>query len=233
MARQLSLRLGLEAYFPFEKIEDLLDWQLKQVGSSLEEMIRIGVKTFPKESDNLYFAENENVEFLTNTGKIELSSTSFANEGFDPIPTYTAHPEPPPGFYRLIYGRAPMHTFSRTSNNPNLFDLMDENTLWVNPKVAGEWDLKNEQEVFIENQDGVRSQFPIKVRVTERIRWDSVYMVHGFGHADKKLSRTYGRGASDTKLITNVMLDPIMGGTGMRGNFVTFITDQVGREVVS
>ena len=48
-------------------------------------------------------------------------------------------------------------------------------------------------------------------------------MVHGFGHADKKLSRTYGRGASDTKLITNVMLDPIMGGTGMRGNFVTFI----------
>ena len=27
--------------------------------------------------------------------------------------------------------------------------------------------------------------FPIKVRVTERIRWDSVYMVHGFGHAQK------------------------------------------------
>ena len=58
-------------------------------------------------------------------------------------------------------------------------------------------------------------------------------MVHGFGHADKKLTRTYGRGASDTKLITNVMLDPIMGGTGMRGNFVTFITDLAGEEVVS
>ena len=55
---------------------------------------------------------NEDVEFLTNTGKIELYSTSFANEGFDPIPVYTAHPEPPEGFYRLIYGRAPMHTFS-------------------------------------------------------------------------------------------------------------------------
>jgi len=58
-------------------------------------------------------------------------------------------------------------------------------------------------------------------------------MVHGFGHADKKLTRAYGRGASDTKLITNVMLDPIMGGTGMRGNFVTFIAEAEGKEVAS
>ncbi len=233
MARQLAVKMGLETYIPHENIEDLLDWQLKEIGSSLEEMKRIGVKTFPKEADNLYFADNENVEFSTNTGKIELYSTSFANEGFDAIPVYTAHPEPAEGFYRLIYGRAPMHTFSRTSNNPNLFDLMDENTVWINPKVAKEWNIANEQYIFLMNQDSVKSQFPIKVRITERIRWDSVYMVHGFGHADKKLSRTYGRGASDTKLITNVMLDPIMGGTGMRGNFVTFITNTEETEVAS
>ena len=225
--------MGLEAYFPFENQEDLLDWQLKQVGSSLEEMKRIGVKTFPRQYGELYFSDDEEVEFFTNTGKIELYSTSFANEGFDPVPVYTAHPEPPPGYYRLIYGRAPMHTFSRTSNNPNLHDLMDENTLWVNPKVAKEWSLMNGQQVYIENQDGVKSQFPIKVRVTERIRWDSVYMVHGFGHAEKRLTRTYGRGASDTKLITKVMIDPIMGGTGMRGNFVTFITNPGETEVAS
>ena len=93
--------------------------------------------------------------------------------------------------------------------------------------------FRSGQMIFIMNQDSIRSEFPIKVRVTERIRWDSVYMVHGFGHSDKKLSRTYGRGASDTKMITNVMLDPIMGGTGMRGNFVTFITDLKDAEVSS
>lgn len=233
MARQLALKLGLEAYFPHENLEDMLDWQLKEIGSSLDEMKKVGVKTFPRESDSLYFAENEEVEFYTNTGKIELYSTSLVGEGFDPVPVYTPHPEPPAGFYRLNYGRAPMHTFSRTSNNPNLFDLMNENKLWVNPKVAKEWGLTNDQEILLENQDGVRSQFPIKVRITERIRWDSVYMVHGFGHAEKRLTRTYGRGASDTKLITNVMLDPIMGGTGMRGNFVTFITEIPKAEVAS
>ena len=69
---------------------------------------------------------------------------------------------------------------------------MDENTLWVNPKVATEWGLKKDQKVYLQNQDGVVSSFSIKVRITERIRWDSVYMVHGFGHSEKKLSRAYG-----------------------------------------
>ncbi|MCK7535189.1 MAG: hypothetical protein MZV63_31495 [Marinilabiliales bacterium] len=64
MARELAKRLGLEEYFPYEKIEDLLDWQLKQVGTSLEEMKRIGVKTFDRTADDLYFAPDEEVEFL-------------------------------------------------------------------------------------------------------------------------------------------------------------------------
>ncbi len=42
IARELSKKLGLAAYFPIEKQEDLLDWQLKQIGSSLEEMKKQG-----------------------------------------------------------------------------------------------------------------------------------------------------------------------------------------------
>jgi len=233
MARELAKRLGVIEYFPFEKMEDQLDWQLKQVGSSLEEMKKIGVKTFDRTADDLYFSPDEDVEFYTATGKIELYSTALEEAGFDPLPRYTKHEEPPEGYYRLNYGRAPMHTFSRTSNNPNLTDLMDENSVWVNPRVAKEWGLSTGQYVHLVNQDGKRSEFPIKVRVTERIRWDSVYMVHGFGHDQKKLRRCYGKGASDTNLITKVLVDPLMGGTGMRGNFVTFITDLKGEEVVS
>ena len=222
MARELSKRLGLEAYFKWNNIEDVLDWQLRQLGTSLEEMQRKGVRTFERAYDDIYYGDDENVEFLTNTGKIELYSTSFEAEGFDPMPVYTPHEEPPEGFYRLIYGRAPMHTFSRTSNNPNLTDLMDENSVWINPKVAREWGIKNDQYIWLKNQDGIQSEFPVKARITERIRWDSVFIVHGFGHADKRLTRCYGKGASDSRLITKVHVDPIMGGTGMRGNFVTF-----------
>jgi thiosulfate reductase / polysulfide reductase chain A len=225
MAKKLGEKMGLADFFKYDDYADVLDWQLKQVGSSLDEMKRIGVKTFDRDgSIPLYFGDGEEIEFSTASGKIELYAASFAEQGFDPMPKYTPHPEPPEGFYRLNYGRAPMHTFGRTANNPNLTDLTDENSVWVNPKVAKVWGLQNDQYVWLENQDGIVSTFPIKVRITERIRWDSVYMVHGFGHKNEKLTRAHGRGASDSELITNVMVDPIMGGTGMRGNFVTFHT---------
>jgi len=226
IARELSGKLGLEKWFPYEKQEDMIDWQLRQAGSSLEELQKIGVKTFERQSDDLFFNEGAPVEFPTDSGKIELYSTYFEELGFDPLPVFVPHEEPPEGFYRLIYGRAPMHTFSRTSNNPNLTDLMDENKLWINPGVAKEWGLISDQLVWLKNQDDVVSEFPVKVRITERIRWDSVYLVHGFGHSQKQMKRCYGKGAGDTGLITKVLVDPIMGGTGMRGNFVTFLTEK-------
>jgi thiosulfate reductase / polysulfide reductase chain A len=231
IARELSKKLGLDSYFPFEKQEELIDWQLKKIGSSLEEMKSVGVKTFDREFDDLYFAEDEQVEFPTDSGRIELYSSYFEQYGFDPLPKYIPHEEPAEGFYRLIYGRAPMHTFGRTSNNPNLTDLMDENKVWINPKVAKEWGLKNDQEIWLKNQDGIVTDFPVKVRITERIRWDSVYIVHGFGHTQKQMTRCFGKGASDTRLITKVLVDPIMGGTGMRSNFVTFLTEKTEQEV--
>lgn len=223
MAKQIGERLGLGDYFNFEDYSEVLDWQLQQLGSSLEEMEHLGVKNFKRKSGSLYIGEGEDFQFPTNTGKIELYSTELASKGYDPFPVYTPHAEPEEGYYRLIYGRAPMHTFSRTSNNPHLHDLKDKNTLWVNPKVAKLWGFESGQETYLKNQDGIESSFPIQIRVTERIRWDAVYMIHGFGHSNKKLSRAFGKGACDTELITNVKIDPIMGGTGMRENFVTFI----------
>ena len=221
MARELAKRLNLEKYFPHENMESYLDYQLKSVGSSLKEMETLGVKEMSQEDESLYFLDGEEFEFNTPSGKIELYSNMLAEAGFDPIPKFTKHEEPPDGFYRLLYGRAPMHTFGRTINNPNLNDLMDENSVWINPKVAQEWGIKNNQYIALENQDGKVST-KIKAKVTERIRHDCVYMVHGFGHSAKKMKRSYLKGADDTQLITKVLIDPIMGGTGMRVNFVTF-----------
>ncbi len=221
MARELARRLNLLEYFPAKTLEEYLDFQLKAIGSSLEEMKKIGVKLLPADDHQLYLNENEDFEFATPTGKIELYSTTLAEQGFDPIPRYTHHEEPPEGYYRLLYGRAPMHTFGRSINNPNLNDLMDENEVWINRKVAKQWGIKNGDYIILENQDGVRSR-RVKAKVTERIRHDAVFMVHGFGHSDKRLSRAYHRGANDQQLITRVKIDPLMGGTGMRVNFVTF-----------
>ncbi len=225
IAKEIGERLGLGEYYNYKDMKEVVEWQLKELGTSLEEMKKIGVKKYPRKSGPLYLVENEEHEFPTASGKIELYSHDLKDEGFDPLPLFTKHPEPPQGYYRLNYGRAPMHTFTRTVNNPNLSALQDENKLWVNPKVARIIGLKNDQKVWLKNQDDIISTFAIKVRITERIRWDSVYMVHGFGHNNKKLTRAFGKGIDDTELISRVFTDPIMGGTGMRGNFVAILTE--------
>ena len=233
MAKQLGEKLGLGEYFKYNEYSEVLDWQLKQLGTSLEEMKKIGVKNFDRKGRSLYYKDGEDVRFKTPSGKIELYSEKLEKLGFDPIPVYEQHDKPQKNYFRLIYGRAPMHTFSKTVNNPYLSDLKDTNNLWINPRVAKIWDLKYGQEVWIKNQDNVTSDFPIKVRITERIRWDSVYMVHGFGHNNKKLTRAFGKGVSDSDMITKVLVDPLMGGTGMRGNFVTILTDNPNKNIES
>jgi len=233
IARELARTMGFGAYFDWNTFEDFLDYKLRRMDTSLEEMKKIGVKKYPREAGEPYFSETNPPVFDTPSGKIELWSSQLEQAGFDPLPVYTPHEEPPEGFYRLIYGRTQSHTFSRTSNNPNLAAIMPDNSIWVNPKVAANWQLKEGQEVWLKNQDGIITPFPARIRITERIRWDSVYIVHGFGHTESQLTRAYAKGVSDAALITKVHTDPLMGGTGMRGNFVTFITEKPGKEVVA
>ncbi len=224
IAKQLGKRLGLEEYFPWDDYAEVLDWQLKQVGSSLEEMQRIGVKNFPRKRP-LYMDEAQRAIFRTPSRKIELYSQQLADAGFDPMPVYTP-PEPvPEGFYRLNYGRVPAHTFGKTVNNPLLFQLSPENQVWVNPLVANEWSLKNGDYVRLGGTNGVVSN-AVRVRVTERIGPDSVFMAHGFGHKSRRLRLAAGVGADDSELMGNIKIDPIMGGTGMRANYVTFVKER-------
>lgn len=220
IAQQIAKRLGLGDYFPYQDYAEVLDWQLQQVGSSLAEMQKLGVKNFKRETA-MYYRSGEDIKFKTASGKIELYSTTLEQNGYDPLPRYTPPQKPPRDFYHLNYGRAPSHTFGRTSNNPLLFELMPENAAWINPLVAKDWDIKNGEYLRLKNPEGKTSN-KIRVRVTERIRPDSVFIVHGFGHTSKRLRLTNGVGASDALLMSRVLVDPIMGGTGMRGNFVTF-----------
>jgi len=224
IAKQLGKRLGLDDYFPWNDYAEKLDWQLQQVGSSLEEMRKIGVRNYPRKRP-LYMPEDGRAVFRTPSRKIELYSQQLADKGFDPMPVYTPPDPVPQGFYRLNYGRMPAHTFGKTVNNPLLFQLSPENQVWVNPLVANEWSLKNGDYVRLGGTNGVVSN-KVRVRVTERIGPDSVFMAHGFGHKSKRLRLAAGVGADDSELMGNIKIDPIMGGTGMRANFVTFVKER-------
>jgi thiosulfate reductase/polysulfide reductase chain A len=222
IAKELAGRVGLAEHFPWKDAREYVDARLRAGGHDVararETGVVLGREVATCEEEGLAVA------ISTESGKIQLRSEELARLGFDPLPQYTAHEEPPAGQFRLLMGRAPTHTFGRTVNNRLLAEPYPENEVWVNSDAAQALPgfaapLEDGERVFLVNQDGARSG-PVRAKVTQRIRGDCVYLVHGWGQTAKRLGYAYGRGASDSALVTRYAVDPIMGGTGMSVNFV-------------
>ena len=223
IARELGHRIGLSDYFPWKDSKEYAKHRVKAAGMDCETLMKTGVikgKLTPTTEE-----EGLTLAFDTPSKKIELWSAQMEGLGFHPMPEFTAPEEPPDGHFRLLFGRHPVHTFGRTTNNRFLSQIFDENEVWINADAARALPgfearpLKTGDKVVLINQDDIKSD-PVRAKVTQRIRGDAVYMVHGYGHTAKGLKFARGRGASDSALVTRYKVDPVMGGTGMNVNFV-------------
>jgi thiosulfate reductase/polysulfide reductase chain A len=222
IAKKLADKLGVGNYFPWNDIEDYLKFRIDKAGLSYNELKEKGILLGSKKP--IYIEDGLENVFSTPTGKIEFYSTQLEEKGLHPIPKYEKEEEPPAGYFRLLFGRSPVHTFSSTQSNPILQDMIEENEVWLNIDIASQFGLKSGDYIKLKNQDGVISN-KVKVKATERIRTDCVFMLHGFGHQSKALFNTYQKGASDSQLVTRYKTDPVMGGTGMNVNFVTILRE--------
>lgn len=224
MTKEIAKRLPLGAYFPWEDIEDYLRGRCDAAGIDFNELKRVGI-VHPESDHDPYIHLEDLPSLRTPSGKIELASSMMADKGLDAIPRYTRHPQPPEGTFRLLCGRNPIHSFSRTVNNFVLHDLVKENELWINFKKAEELGLKDGEEVRLQNQDGVISSTKVRVKATQRIRKDCVFLVHGFGVLCKDQTRAYEKGVDDNELMTRYAIDPAAGSAGNRVNFVKILKE--------
>ncbi len=218
IAKELANRMDLGSYFPWDDAEKMVVARLEKGGVDVKALRTKGVlrgKKVPVTTE-----DGLELAFGTATKKIELYSARMAEAGLPPLPPYTRHPQPADGQFRLLFGRTPTHTFGRTTNNRFLSEVYAENEVWMNARAARERGLANGDEVVLVNQDGVRSQ-PTRLKATQRIRPDCVFVVHGYGHESPGLRFAKGRGLDDSRLVTKVEVDPVAGSTGMSVNFVT------------
>jgi thiosulfate reductase/polysulfide reductase chain A len=222
IAKQLANKLGIPECMPFDDIEQYLRARVEKSGFGWDELRREGVIMGAEKP--IYVEDGAELSFETPSGKVEFWSDQLAAKGFDPVPKYRAPASPPDGYFRLVTGRAPVHTFSRTQSNPLLVDLMRENEVWVNAGTAKKAGLASGAYVKLRNQDGVTSE-RIRVKATQRIRPDTLYMVYGFGQANRMMKFGGRRGASAAQLVTKYETDRLMGGTSIHSNFVTFVKE--------
>ncbi len=213
--KEIGKRLGVEKYFPYDSVDELVDWQLEGTGFTRDDFKEKGVVAYGKKQ--IFWDRNNGIKFKTKSGKIEIKSALLEDAGFSSFPDYEPVPAPPDNKFRLVVGRSAIHTHVSTQNNPYLNYLVSENTLWINSKKAGELGISDGSLVEVASKVG---KGQIKAKVTSLINPEAVFMLHGFGHEAKSATRSYSQGVSDAVLQEN-LYDKIGGSPAYHDTFIT------------
>ena len=214
ICNELAKRMGHGDKIPVKTIEEMVDKSLASVDLSIEQL---------RAEDGIHIMPGKDPYGVPEDFEVLLYNEDIEDAGYPGAPTYVTVPDNPKGFARLIYGRAPVHSFNRSQNNVWLHNAMPDNPVWVNDEVAAQIGLIDGDTVGFVNSEGVESTTTTTVKVTAGIRKDCVYMYHGYGSANPLLTTGVGAGVDETSLITKLAVDPETGCNGMRNNFVKLI----------
>jgi len=212
----LAKRLGLDMYFDYtiEKWNEATAKELP-VEMPMDYLRKHGVYR-PPGGPKYGTTLTPEHRFVTQSGKIELYSGRLQENGQDPLPVYTAPASPPQGRFRLVLGRKAFFTHANSTSNPWLFDFAPENRLWMAPSSAVSIGVSDGDWVDVSSSAGA---VQLRARVTQEIRPDCVFMLHGYGKRSQWLKRAYNRGGSDAALI-EAAWDRASGNAAMHETFV-------------
>jgi len=212
----LAKRLGLSDYFDYT-IEQWVEAQANElpVPEPLAYLKKHGVYA-PPDAPFYGTTRKPGHRFLTKTGKIELYSDRLAEARHDPLPAYEPPVQPPPGAFRMILGRKATHTHANNTNNVWLHEFAPVNDLWIHPEPASRFGIATGDVVEVRSDAGVVT---LKARVTQEIRPDCVFMLHGFGKKSRMQHLAYNVGACDADLLTSSM-DRVSGNAAFHETFV-------------
>lgn len=211
----LADRLGIGEYFPYNSLEELWRYQLAGTGIDITDFAAKGYISLA--GKQLFWDRKDGLKFNTPSGKIEFVSSLLEKNGYPSFLPYEPVETPPPGHFRLLVGRAAVHTHVSTQNNPLLNELLPENVLWINTQAAAELGIRDGQLVEVSSPQG---KGVLKAYVTDCIHPEAVFMLHGFGRKVPVMTRSYNKGASDTVLQANIS-DMVGGSPALQGVFVT------------
>lgn len=150
---------------------------------------------------------------ITPSGKVECVMESFTSKGIDAMPIWRDEYEfnVPKGKFKLLTGRHAQFTQSGTANNTMLLDLMPENFIWINKRVAEMKNIKFADMVEVSSSIG---KTRLKAYPTEKIAPDQVFFIHGFGQECEALTWAYKNGGNDNTVIED-HIEPVYGAAAM------------------
>ncbi|MEG6586462.1 molybdopterin-containing oxidoreductase family protein [Dendrosporobacter sp. 1207_IL3150] len=175
----------------------------------------LGIKWSDFKNKGIVMAKEEWKEgfpaLKTASKKVEFYSQAFVDAGFPGIPVWESPlAVPAKGEFYLIHGKQAHISHTSTANNPYLLQIAKDynlERLWINTSKAAELGIKDGDNVTVESDLAQRS---IKVKVTERIHPDAVFLPMGYGSFAKGLKTAANFGVSMNDFAP-FRLEPISG----------------------
>ena len=97
-----------------------------------------------------------------------------------------------------------------------LLDLMPENYLWINQRIASQKGIKFADMVEVSSKIG---KIQIKAYPTEKIGPNNLFCIHGFGASSQELTLGFNNGAADNTIIEDI-IEPVFGSAAMHETIV-------------
>lgn len=222
----IAKRFGMEKYFAKSPTQITEEFMASLTKEQADTLLKDGVLVFDKEANPYPQARGDKLTFATTTGKIQLYVPEFEphfkekGDAFAPMPTYIEPKMPAEGQLRLLMGRAPNHSHGRSQNNWILMESHGDGPIWIHPNDAKKLKLVKGDKVKVTNVTTNYQSKAQDIYITKRIKENSVFIHHGFGHITKAWKIGYNVGISDTDFCSHD-IDPISGACGFNNGFVT------------
>lgn len=189
--------------------EELGRAQVESLGLSYDDLSEQGVIEVPGST----FEYGVMPEWKTPTGKFQFTSPAHEAAGLDPLVRWVEPAVTPgAGEFRIIPGKQSIHSHTMTLNNEMLNAISreyDMERVWINVDAAAELGIADGDLVEISN-DVATAQ--VRVKATQRIRKDALFIPSHYGGASRFLTRSYGYGVAN-KIFHKFETEPGVGST--------------------
>lgn len=226
--KELADKMGLSEAFPYK---DMKDYRFKQAYNEPEAMVDIldkgivsyGIPLLARDKDSVAkfvakypkakefidkdFEISKVLKCKTDSGKIELFDEMLESAcGRGGLHFNDPKMKQNDEFY-FIQGKVAVHTNGHTANVPWLNELMSNNAVWINDKIAKEMGLKKNDRIKLVSKVGEQIA---NILPTKGIREDTIFGYFGFGHNSPSQKRSFGKGVNASALLEH-SISPVCG----------------------
>jgi len=212
----LAQRVGLEEYFPWEKVTDAFDWELAPNNVNVAWLCENPGGYAHRYQPQELYRKYEREGFFTPSKKIEFVASRFAEHGLDPLPTFVepaASPVHTPELaeeYPFICStglKLGIHTHTQFRTLPWIREIEPDPFGEIHPRTAAELGIEDGDWMIVESPKG---SIRVRARVKATIHPRLVMVTHGYGEP-------YAGQEDLPNVITSEKeRDPICGATGNR-----------------